>query len=488
MTNNTTDSLIGHTFGGCRLIKKIGEGGMGIVYLAHHLALNKNVAIKVLPPSFAQEEERVKRFIREARSAAQLEHSNIVQIYNIAKHEDFYFIVMQYIDGESFATKIKNNGKINLLEAIRIIRDVSSALGVAHKKGIIHRDIKPENIMVNQSGEVKLMDFGLARSLDVASSLSRTGEILGTPFYLSPEQAQGLKVDARADIYALGVTLYHMLSGKRPFEGDTTVSIILKHINEKPPPLRQITPEIPETVSSIVHKMLEKDPDKRYQSTDELIDDITSAYNKISAEDSNARTITALTVPQKPVKKLINWKIVVGAGIVAMIIMIGISNIKKKKQPPPPPQKEQVAQPLKNNLIRRCEQTYKHLVDKEYEKIKPYIYTKHIQLKEGMIISLLKILKRKHEFHELRGNKITDIKIGDINYHKPSKEIPLPYAEVQTHLSLYNTKSPPTLKDAYLIIPQTHIWVLDEGEWYLYIPLKKEDKDKEESIRDSDNK
>jgi len=256
------DALVDKVFGGCRLIKKIGEGGMGVVYLAHHLALNKNVAVKILPPSFAMEEERVKRFVREARSAAQLEHSNIIQIYNIAKHEDFYFIVMQYADGESLARAIKREGKIKVLEALDIIRDVASALAVAHRKNIVHRDIKPENIMINSNGEIKLMDFGLARVLDVASNLSRTGDILGTPYYLSPEQAQGQKVDGRADIYSLGVTLYYMLSGKKPFEGDTTLAIILKHINEKPPLITQTNPEIPECVSNVINKMLEKNPDR----------------------------------------------------------------------------------------------------------------------------------------------------------------------------------------------------------------------------------
>ena len=282
------DALIDKVFGGCRLIKKIGEGGMGVVYLAHHLALNKNVAVKILPPSFAMEEERVKRFVREARSAAQLEHSNIIQIYNIAKHEDFYFIVMQYADGESLAHAIKRQGKINTLEALGIIKDVALALSVAHRKNIVHRDIKPENIMINTNGEVKLMDFGLARVLDVASNLSRTGDILGTPYYLSPEQAQGHKVDGRADIYSLGVTLYYMLSGKKPFEGDTTLTIILKHINEKPPVISQTNPETPECVSNVINKMLEKDPARRYQSTDELIDDINLCHNEIASGDSNA--------------------------------------------------------------------------------------------------------------------------------------------------------------------------------------------------------
>jgi serine/threonine protein kinase len=483
------DALVDKVFGGCRLIKKIGEGGMGVVYLAHHLALNKSVAVKILPPSFATEEERVKRFVREARSAAQLEHSNIIQIYNIAKHEDFYFIVMQYADGESLAHAIKRQGKIKVLEALDIIKDVASALSMAHQKNIIHRDIKPENIMINTNGEVKLMDFGLARVLDVASNLSRTGDILGTPYYLSPEQAQGHKVDGRADIYSLGVTLYYMLSGKKPFEGDTTLAIILKHINEKPPLIRQANPAIPECVSHLINKMLEKNPDKRYQSTDELIEDINLCHNEIVANDSNAKTITAQTIPAKTKsRKIVSWKMIGLAAGLAFIIVVLLSLISKGKQPAAPAKTptatstEQISQLLKKDLAKRCNEFYKYLVDKNYARIKPYLYlpkSKKIS-DDGMRQLAIGLLKRRYDLYEKRGNKLVEFRIKNIRPQEPTKDTPLVNAQVESDLLLYNTKQPPKHKDDYPTIPQTHTWVMENGIWYIYIPPREqEDQTKE---------
>src|SRR3989339_690829 len=485
------DALIDKVFCGCRLIKKIGEGGMGVVYLAHHLALNKNVAVKILPPSFAMEEERVKRFVREARSAAQLEHSNIIQIYNIAKHEDFYFIVMQYADGESLAHAIKRQGKINTLEALGIIKDVALALSVAHRKNIVHRDIKPENIMINTNGEVKLMDFGLARVLDVASNLSRTGDILGTPYYLSPEQAQGHKVDGRADIYSLGVTLYYMLSGKKPFEGDTTLTIILKHINEKPPVISQTNPETPECVSNVINKMLEKDPARRYQSTDELIDDINLCHNEIASGDSNAppdgrasKTITAQAAPASTPKtkphKIVTWKMIGLAAGLAFVIVALLSALSKGKRPASPAKEpasasiEQVSNLLKKDLAKRCSECYAYLVNKDYEHVRDYVYvTRHKFIQEEKIRPVVgAYLKSIHEFYESFGTRISGIKIKDIRIKEPSAEIPMVYAEVDINLSTYNTKS----TDDRKIAPQTHTWVLKEGLWYWQIkPPKTED-------------
>ncbi|MFH0887627.1 MAG: protein kinase [Planctomycetota bacterium] len=533
MKSNSQDKdiLTGKVFGACRLIKKIGEGGMGVVYLAHHLALNKNVAVKILPPSFAQEDERVKRFIREARSAAQLEHSNIVQIYNVAKQDDYYFIIMQYVDGESLAGKIRREGKINLSEALRIVNDVAVALSVAHHKGIIHRDIKPENIMITKNDEIKLMDFGLARVLDVASHLSRTGDILGTPYYLSPEQAKGLKVDGRADIYALGITLYYMISGKRPFDGDSTVSIILKHINEKPPPIREFNPEIPESVSLIINKMMEKDAMNRYQSTEELINDIDRCSNEIAtvngarlpertssvsrqAGEASIRTVISSTHNVKNTRKIINKKMIITAAVLAIVIIFIVSIIRKNKQPSISQAKsnsadngqvspEQKREYLKDKLLERCNECYKYFVDKNYEKIKPYFYIskdKNIPARlpvrtdvhpggdtrsggdEEKVNRFLGDLKRLHEFYESRGGKITVFKIrdNDIKIQEPAIDFPFVNVEIEVVFSFHNPNQPSRFKD--VVISQKNIWVLDDGIWYLYMVPKNADSD-EDNLR-----
>lgn len=528
MKSNSQDKdiLTGKVFGACRLIKKIGEGGMGVVYLAHHLALNKNVAVKILPPSFAQEDERVKRFIREARSAAQLEHSNIVQIYNIAKQDDYYFIIMQYVDGESLAGKIRREGKINLSEALRIVNDVAVALSVAHHKGIIHRDIKPENIMITKNDEIKLMDFGLARVLDVASHLSRTGDILGTPYYLSPEQAKGLKVDGRADIYALGITLYYMISGKRPFDGDSTVSIILKHINEKAPPIRESNPEIPESVSLIINKMMEKDAVNRYQSTEELINDIDICSNEIATPygarpkmlvssktgEASIRTVISSTNDIEPTRKIINKKMIITAAVLAIVIIFIVSVIRRNKQPSISQTKsnlanngqvspEQKREHLKDKLLKRCNECYQILVDKNYEQIRTYIYIpKSKQIPEEKIRLLVaEYLKRIHQLYESFGNRLIEVKIRDIKIQarpeglparragwsvegkEPSIEIPFINADVEVDFSIYNIKQSSKSKDDYKIIPQTHRWILEDGIWYWYMNHRKpEDKENSE--------
>lgn len=474
------DILINQVIGGCRIVKKIGQGGMGVVYLAHHLALNKKVAVKILPDSFAREDERVQRFIREARSAAQLEHSNIIQIYNIAKHDNFYFIVMQYVDGQSLAGLIKETGKISLFRALDIIKEVALALSVAHRKGIIHRDIKPENIMVTPDGQVKLMDFGLARVLNVANNLSRTGDILGTPYYLPPEQARGEKADGRADIYSLGATLYYMLSGRKPFEGDSTITIILKHLNEKPPPITQANPEIPEIVSQLISRMLEKDPARRYQSADELIQSVNLCQDAIAAKDSNARTITAQSIPapSKPAKTI---KLAALAGATVLIISTILALLPKEKNSlpdganPKTATVEQAQQLLKKNLAQRCQECYDHLANKNYEQARNYVFMdKHRFSKEGKIRTAVgAYLKSVHDIYESLGARINAITANGFKLKQPSAEIPFVHAEVNINVSHYNIKSPDNLRTT----PQTHIWVLKEGAWYWQIkPPKPEDK------------
>jgi serine/threonine protein kinase len=477
------DELTGQIFGGCRIIKKIGEGGMGVVYLAHHLALNKSVAIKILPPSFAREEERVKRFIREARFAAQLEHSNIIQIYNIAKHDDFYFIIMQYVEGESLAVKIRKEGKINLTEALKITRDVALALSIAHQKGIVHRDIKPENIMINRNGEIKLMDFGLVRVLDVASQLSQSGDILGTPYYLSPEQAKGGKVDGRADIYALGVTLFYMLSGRRPFDGDSTVSIILKHINEKPPHISEFNPEITENIGYLINKMLEKDALNRYQTVEDLIKDI----NMILAGNSPLQAMVYAPAKTKAVN-IFTWKFISVAAISSILIVVIISIAKKNKQP-------NVHQPerhpagfrdvssyekeknINDKLSQRCNECYQFLVDKNYEKLKSYIFIpKSKQMPEEKVRLLVAgYLKKAHQFYESLGSRLAEIKIKDIKMEGVSTSMPFVNAKVEIDFFLYNANQPPKATDNYRVITQIHRWILEDGMWYWHINSRRPD-------------
>jgi serine/threonine protein kinase len=327
----STDQFIGKTLGSCKINRKIGEGGMGAVYLAHHIGLDKNVAVKILPPWFSKDDERVKRFIREARSSASIEHLNIIQVFDIriSQPEGFYYIVMQYIDGESLDALIKRQGKLPLHEATRIIKDAASALAVAHNKGVIHRDIKAENIMLTKNGEVKLMDFGLAKIGNTKSSISSPGDIIGTPHYMSPEQARGEAVDARTDVYSLGITYYYALTGKQPFEGTTPITIIMKHLNEQPPDPQIASPDMPLSVKSILSKMLSKDLRKRYQSAKELILDL----NKIvSGDPSDTKTVKLMAFSSRS-SKYKRILLPIGISVVALIIILSIVTISKRGHP-----------------------------------------------------------------------------------------------------------------------------------------------------------
>jgi serine/threonine protein kinase len=265
------DALIGKEIGHCRIERKVGAGGMGAVYLAHHTGLNKPVAIKVLPAELASNGEFIGRFQREARLAARLEHPNVVQVYDVGEEHGVHYITMQYIEGRSLDLILKEKKKFAVGEAVAVAKRVAVALAAAHKLGVVHRDIKPANILLSKDGLIKVADFGLAKDTDSNRTLSGTGQIVGTPYYMSPEQAQGLTVDARSDLYSLGATLYHMITGRKPFEAATPISIVLKHVNEEPVPPRQIDPTIPENVCLVIARLMKKKPDERPASAEALV-------------------------------------------------------------------------------------------------------------------------------------------------------------------------------------------------------------------------
>jgi predicted Ser/Thr protein kinase len=266
----------GKLLGNCRLLRKIGQGGMGAIYLAHHETLDKNVAVKILPESLAGDAEFVQRFLREARSAATLDHPNVIRILDAGSAEAVHYIVMEYVDGTDLQKIIEKKGKIGVRDALSATKHVALALAAAHRMGIVHRDIKPANIMVTRKGQVKVSDFGLARHERAGGTVTRPDEMVGTPHYVSPEQARGQKVDGRSDLYSLGGTLFCMLAGRTPFTGPTVLSIVMKHTdpNEKPTPLRQIDPSIPPDVEALVERAMAKDPARRFQTAEEVAAEI----------------------------------------------------------------------------------------------------------------------------------------------------------------------------------------------------------------------
>ncbi|MEM7028992.1 MAG: serine/threonine-protein kinase [Chloroflexota bacterium] len=257
--------LIGRKIGSYQITDSIGKGGMATVYKAYQASMDRHVAIKVLPPHFLQDATFVERFEREARTIAKLEHPHILPVYDYGKTDDgLAYIAMRYIETGTLADLL-DESVLFLEESIRIIDQVSDALSYAHQQGVVHRDLKPSNILIDLQGQAFLSDFGLARSTSSDGSLTG-GMIVGTPNYMAPEQGQGHQADERSDIYALGVILYEMTTGRRPFHAETPMAVMLKHITDPLPPPRQINAELHPTIEQVLLTTLAKEPEERYQT------------------------------------------------------------------------------------------------------------------------------------------------------------------------------------------------------------------------------
>jgi len=263
-------------FGGrYQLRRRIARGGMAEVFLAHDRMLDRPVALKVLFPELSTDPNFVERFRREAQAAANLSHPNIVSIYDWGEEQGTYYIVMELVDGRPLSTLIKNEGPLLADRVADIGAAVASALASAHKNGVVHRDVKPGNVLIDGAGNVKVADFGIARAKDsVEDNLTQTGAVMGTATYFSPEQAQGLAVDARSDIYSLGVMLYEMVCGQPPFAGSNPVAVATKHVGDPPPRPRTVNPNLSPAFESIILTCLAKDPDDRYATADDLRADL----------------------------------------------------------------------------------------------------------------------------------------------------------------------------------------------------------------------
>jgi serine/threonine-protein kinase len=252
----------------------VARGGMAEVYRAHDRLLDRPVALKILFPELSVDRAFVERFRREAQAAANLSHPNIVPVFDWGEDAGTYFIVMEFIDGRALSSILRGAGPMHPDRAAEIASDVAIALAYAHRHGVVHRDVKPGNVLITEDGIVKVTDFGIARAINTEESLTQTGAVMGTATYFSPEQAEGMGVDARSDIYSLGVVLFEMVTGRPPFLGDTPVAVASKHVRENPPTPREINPAVPPDLEAIILKCLAKAPEYRYATGDDLRTDL----------------------------------------------------------------------------------------------------------------------------------------------------------------------------------------------------------------------
>ncbi len=292
-TGQAQDKFPGSMLAGCKIMQKLGQGGMGTVYLARHEALDKMVCVKLLSPDLAREERNIEFFLREARSAAKLEHPNIVHVYNFGQENGSYFIVMSYVDGKPLSDVVAEQGALSAEAATSIIIRVLEGLGHAHAHTIIHRDIKPSNILLGTDGQPRIVDFGLARSINEEKQLTIAGEMVGTAYFMSPEQGLAAKVDHRADLYSTGATYFYLLTAKYPFDGKSAIEVIHKHISDPFPNVLVYKPDTPLWISRFLEKLMRKKPDERYQTAAEAIEAINHfmAAEKDGTAISNERNI-----------------------------------------------------------------------------------------------------------------------------------------------------------------------------------------------------
>jgi len=348
---------------GFKLVSELGRGGMGKVYKARQLSLNRDVAIKVLPAKLAKTPGYIERFQREARSAGQLVHPNVVQVIQIGETEQkHHYIVMEFVDGPTVQALMKERKRLPEGEAVEIMRQVAMALREAHRLNLIHRDIKPANIILTKSGISKLADFGLARE-EEDNSVTQTGIMMGTPHYMSPEQARAQKdLDIRSDIYSLGATLYHMVVGEVPFVGETATAIILKHLEEDPVPPKERNPEISDGLNAVILNALSKDKEDRFESPEAMLhalEDLETAASTLmtisnsAVAGSNAPTVAATlsdrpTLPDVRSARTSKVKMLYtgAAGCLSMLVLFILVAALSNNKTEPSPEAQTKVEPL----------------------------------------------------------------------------------------------------------------------------------------------
>jgi serine/threonine protein kinase len=274
-------SLAAALEGRYQVLSELGRGGMGIVYQAYDKQLKEQVAIKLLSPLLSTDHEALERLTREVSLARRVTHQNVIRIHDLSEVNGLHYVSMEYFGGANLKEHLKRNGPLSLMNGYQILSQICDGLEAAHLQGVVHRDLKAQNILIGPTGQIKIIDFGLARSVHL-EGMTATGLIMGTPEYMAPEQVAGKHVDERADIYALGVILFEMLTGRVPFIGDSAIAVGFQQLKDPPPSPRSINPQIPEEVERIILKALEKNPIHRYRTVDEMRKEFASALPRFA--------------------------------------------------------------------------------------------------------------------------------------------------------------------------------------------------------------
>ena len=306
---------------GYRIDRRLGSGGMGDVFLGHQISLDRPVAIKILPPHLAKDEEFIERFVSEARAAGKVSHENIVAAVDVGESNGRFFFVMEFVDGPTLQQVISREGALEEKQALDIARQVARGLKQAHSHGLIHRDIKPANIMLTSENVAKICDFGLAREIDSEGTLTQPGIVQSSPAYTSPEQCRGRHLDHRTDMYSLGVTLFEMLTGERPFHAESAAALFIKHATEAPPSPQSLNPWMSPEAHQLVLRLLRKEPGQRFDSYDQLIEaiDAVAAVKpppKLKARPAPRPIVARKRFPWTPVVLVV---VVAGAAAAALL-------------------------------------------------------------------------------------------------------------------------------------------------------------------------
>ncbi len=342
-----TPDLSGRTLGDFQVLRKIGQGGMGQVYLARQLSLKRQVALKILRDESTSNPVALQRFQAEAEAVARISHPNVVQVYAAGEHDGLRFMALEYVDGRNLREHLERKGPPELPVALAVLKQVAAALQCAAESNLVHRDIKPENILLTRKVEVKVTDFGLSRDYTPSHrplSLTQSGMTLGTPLYMSPEQVQGHPTDHRSDLYSLGVTAYHLLSGSPPFKGATAFDVALQHVQKDPEPLVFFRPDLPNDLCTLVHRLMAKNPADRPQTAKDVIRDLQRIHKGLAVPPPVLSASAPLPfpsgeVPVVPRPRRGAWRWLAAAGVLAVGAggWLAYSLVVPKSEPPPVP-------------------------------------------------------------------------------------------------------------------------------------------------------